>query len=205
VNGNVSIGKACRIETRSDTAVACSLSETGLQEIRGGRLMTLWYIVQTKPRKEKEAATYLSTMAPHLQIFNPLMEDFCTLQGKIEKVLQPLFPGYFFVAFDLEQDFTLVRWSRGIKKILGFGGHPASVSEAVIKMIMQRAGRDGIVRRSACFEPNDRIRIKSGPLKEFSGIFERWLPDRERVRILLNLIGYQPAIEIHFSMLEKVA
>jgi len=27
----------------------------------------------------------------------------------------------------------------------------------------------------------------------------------ERVRILLNLIGYQPAVEIHYSMIEKVA
>jgi transcription antitermination factor NusG len=49
------------------------------------------------------------------------------------------------------------------------------------------------------------VRIKSGPLKDLSGIFERWVSDNERVRILLNLIGYQPAIEIHCSLVEKVA
>jgi transcription antitermination factor NusG len=49
------------------------------------------------------------------------------------------------------------------------------------------------------------IRIKTGPLKDLLGIFERWISDSERVRILLNLMGYQPAIEIHCSMIEKVA
>ena len=167
--------------------------------------MNLWYVVQSKPKKEADAASYLSTRALQLQVFHPLMEDFRSRSGNIEKVIRPLFPGYFFVAFDLERDYNLVRWSRGIKRILGFGGYPTPVSETVIEMIRQRADQDGIVRRTARLEPNDRIRIKSGPLKELSGIFERWLPGRDRVRILLNLIGYQPAIEIHYSMLEKVA
>jgi transcription antitermination factor NusG len=133
------------------------------------------------------------------------VEDFRARNGRIEKVIRPLFPGYLFVTFDLERDYPLVRWSRGVRRILGFGGHPAPVSEAVIETIRQRTGHDGIIRRPAHFDPNDPIRIKSGPLKEFYGIFERWLPGRERVRILLNLIGYQPVIEIHYSMLEKVA
>jgi transcription antitermination factor NusG len=55
------------------------------------------------------------------------------------------------------------------------------------------------------FEPNDVVRIKTGPLKDLLGIFERWLSNSERVKILLNLIGYQPAVEIHYSMIEKVA
>jgi transcription antitermination factor NusG len=52
---------------------------------------------------------------------------------------------------------------------------------------------------------NDVIRIKTGPLKDLLGIFERWVSDSERVRVLLNLIGYQPSIELHYSMIEKVA
>jgi transcription antitermination factor NusG len=56
-----------------------------------------------------------------------------------------------------------------------------------------------------CFEPNQVVRIKTGPMKDLLGVFERWLPDHERVRILLRLIGYQPIVEIHCSMIEKVA
>jgi transcription antitermination factor NusG len=61
------------------------------------------------------------------------------------------------------------------------------------------------VRVKQSFEPNDVVRIKAGPLKDLLGIFERWVSESERVRILLNLIGYQPAVEMHYSMIEKVA
>jgi transcription antitermination factor NusG len=61
------------------------------------------------------------------------------------------------------------------------------------------------VRAKHHFEPNDVVRIKTGPLKDLLGIFERWVSDNDRVRVLLNLIGYQPAVEMHYSMIEKVA
>jgi transcriptional antiterminator RfaH len=165
--------------------------------------MNLWYVIQTKPKKEEEAKSYLSTRG--LEIFNPLMETFSSKNGRVNKELRPLFPNYIFGKFDLEQNYPLVRWARGVNKILGFGGYPASVSEGVIEMIKRRTDHYGIVRKTYQFEANDTVRIKSGPLGDLLGIFERWVSENDRVRILLNLIGYQPAVELHYSMIEKVA
>ena len=165
--------------------------------------MDLWYVIQTKPKKEKEADSYLSTRG--VEIFNPLMETFALRNGRMNKELKPLFPGYIFGKFDLEQNYPLVRWGRGVKKVLGFGGYPTSISEEVIEIIKERTDTEGIVRLKQNFKANDVIRIKTGPLKDLLGIFDRWVSDNERVRILLNLIGYQPAVEIHYSMIEKVA
>jgi transcriptional antiterminator RfaH len=163
-----------------------------------------WFVIQTKPKKEQEAKSYLSMKG--LEIFNPLMENFVIRNGVVCKEYRPLFPGYMFGKFDLEQDYALVRWGRGVKKILGLGGnYPTPVSEEVVEIIKRRTDGNGIVRKSYHFEANDRIRIKSGPLKDLLGIFERWVSDSDRVRVLLNLIGYQPAVEMHYSMIEKVA
>ena len=163
-----------------------------------------WYVIQTKPKKEEEAKSYLSMKG--LEIFNPLMENFVIRNGAINKEYKPLFPGYMFGKFDLEQDYSLVRWGRGVKKVLSLGeGYPTPVADEVIEVIKRRTDSHGIVRKSYHFEANDRIRIKSGPLKDLLGIFERWVSDNDRVRILLNLIGYQPAVEMHYSMIEKVA
>ena len=166
-------------------------------------MMNLWYVIQTKPKKEEVAQSYLSTKG--VEIFNPLMESFLARNGRVNKELKPLFPGYIFGKFDLEQNYPLVRWGRGVKKILGFGGYPISVSEEVIEIIKGRTDSNGVVREKYHFEANDVIRIKSGPLKDLLGIFERWVSDTERVRVLLNLIGYQPAVELHYSMIEKAA
>ena len=165
--------------------------------------MNLWYVIQTKPKKEEEANSYLSTRG--VEIFSPLIETFALKNGRMDKELKPLFPGYIFGKFDLEQNYPLVRWGRGVKKVLGFGGYPTSISEEVVEIIKERTDTEGIVRLKQNFKANDVIRIKTGPLKDLLGIFERWVSDNERVRILLNLIGYQPAVEMHYTMIEKVA
>jgi transcriptional antiterminator RfaH len=165
--------------------------------------MNKWYVIQTKPKKEEEAKSYLSTKG--LEIFNPLTETFLPRKGRLNKEYKPLFPSYIFGKFDIDQNYNLVRWARGVKKILGFGGSFASVSEEVVGLIKKKTDSHGIVRKNYHFEPNDLVRIKSGPFKDLLGIFERWVSDSERVRVLMNLIGYQPAVEIHYSMVEKVA
>ena len=165
--------------------------------------MDLWYVIQTKPKKEEEATSYLSTKG--IEVFSPRIEAFNLRNARLTKEPKPLFPGYIFGKFTLEQNYPLVRWGRGVKCILGFGGYPTPISEEVIELIKERTDESGIVRKTHHFEPNDLVRIKSGPLRELLGIFDRWVSDGERVRILLNAIGYQPTIEIHYSLIEKVA
>jgi len=165
--------------------------------------MNHWYVIQTKPKKEEEAKSYLSTKG--VEIFNPLMETFLLRNGRMNKELKPLFPNYIFGKFDLDQNYPLVRWAKGVKKVLGFGEYPTPISEEVVEIIKERTDTHGIVRLKCHYQANDLIRIKTGPLKDLLGIFERWISDSERVRILLNLLGYQPVVEIHHSMIEKVA
>ena len=165
--------------------------------------MNLWYVIQTKPKKEEEAETYLSTRG--VEMFNPLMETFALRNGGMNKELKPLFPNYIFGKFDLDLNYPLVRWAKGVKKVLGLGEYPTPISEEVVEIIKERADMHGIVRLKCHFQANDLIRIKTGPLKDLLGIFERWVSDSERVRILLNLMGYQPVVEMHYSMIEKVA
>ena len=165
--------------------------------------MNLWYVIQTKPKKEDEAKSYLSTKG--VEVFSPLMENFLLRNGRMNKELKSLFPGYIFGKFDLEQNYPLVRWAKGVKKVLGFGEYPTPISEEVVEIIRERTDTQGVVRLKFQFQANDVIRIKTGPLKDLLGIFERWMPDGERVRILLSLMSYQPVVEIHYSMIEKVA
>ena len=138
-------------------------------------------------------------------IFNPLMETFSLGIGRESKELKPLLSTYLFGKFDVEQDYPLVRRARGVKKILSFGGYPTPISEPVVKLIKRRTDPNGIDRTSLSLMADDPVRIDLGPPKDLVGIFERWVSDGERVRILLNVIGYQPTVELHFAMIKKVA
>lgn len=165
--------------------------------------MKNWFVIQTKPKKEGEATSYLSTKG--VEIFSPLMEAYSTRNGRIGKELKPFFPGYIFGKFNLNENYPLVRWGKGVKCVLGFGGYPIPVAEEVVAVIKERTDLQGIVRMKQTYQANEVVRIKAGPLKDLVGLFERWVSDSEKVRVLLNLIGYQPAVEIHYSMIEKVA
>ena len=167
--------------------------------------MNLWYVIQTKPKKEGEATSYLSTKG--VEIFSPLIEAFSTRNGRISKELKPFFPGYIFGKFDLYENYPLVRWGKGVKCVLGLGEYryPTPISEEVVEIIKERTDHQGIVRMKQAYQANEVVRIKAGPLKDLVGLFERWVSDSDRVRVLLNLIGYQPNIELHYSMIEKVA
>jgi len=165
--------------------------------------MKRWYVIQTKSTKEEEVKSYLSIKG--LEIFNPLIETLKGREGRMNKELKAFFPNYIFGKFDPEENYSLVKWARGVQRILSFGGILAPVPEEAIELIKKRTDRDGVVRKGYHFHPNELVRIKSGPLRDLLGIFERWVSDGERVRILLNLIGYQPAIELHYTLIEKVA
>src|SRR3990172_11277476 len=115
--------------------------------------MNLWYVIQTKPKEEDKAASYLSDKG--VEVLAPLLETYVSRNGKISKELKHLFPGYIFGNFDLEQNYPLVRSARGVKCVLGFGGYPTAVSEEVIKVIKMRADSSGTVRLVKHFEPND--------------------------------------------------
>lgn len=162
-----------------------------------------WYVIQTKPKKEHEARSYLSMKG--VEIFSPTMEIVAVRGAKMVEERRPLFPGYLFGHFAIPDDYSLVRWGHGVKKIVSFGPEPLPVPDEVIDLIRQRTEGGEYVRKACRFAKSDVVRVRSGPMKDLLGIFERWVSDTERVKILLNLVGYRPMVELHYSLLEKVA
>lgn len=163
--------------------------------------MEYWYVVQTKPRKQSQAENYLRSK--NLETFNPLMKQVSPKNGKALTV--PLFPNYLFCRFDYFRSFSLLKWGRGINRVVGFGDCPTPVPDSVILIIKERADSQNVIKKAFQWKHRDVVRIKSGPLKDLVGIFDRWVSDSDRVRILLDLLGCGSAIELHYSMIEKIS
>ena len=161
-----------------------------------------WYVLKTKPRNEERAHNYLEQNG--INTFLPLMETSSFNAGNGAKKVKPLFPSYLFAQFDLMQNYPLVKWGKGVNKILGFGKYPTPIADEVLSIIQSRTDESNIVKKAYHLNENDCIRIVSGPLKDLLGLFEHWVADSGRVRVLLNLIGYQPKVELHYSQVEKV-
>lgn len=146
-----------------------------------------WYALRTKPSQEKRAADNLK--AWNVESFIPW------LPAVRSRLPRPLFPGYVFGRFS--QNLTAkVQFTRGVLYVVSFGGVPAAISDEIIGIMRSRTAEDGMVMRDASLRPGDEVVIRSGPLRELVGIFERELPRRERVQILLTAIAYNARVEI---------
>ena len=162
-----------------------------------------WYVVQSKPREEERALHYLKEKG--FDTYLPRMEVVTVRKFNNVKTEKPLFPGYLFCRFT-KQDETLahVRWTRGVKKLLPESVDPIPVENEVVEAIQSLQQHDGVIRQKP-LQQNDRIRIARGPMKDILGVFDHWTSDSGRVKVLLNFINYQASVELHHSLVEKVA
>jgi len=164
--------------------------------------MLRWYVVQTKPKKEEVAAAHLESES--IEVFSPKMEAYSVVYGKSRKMVKSLFPNYIFAHFDFLVSYRLVNWARGVNRVLGYDGTPSPVDDEAIEIIKRRVDENCVVQKALHFKAKDPIRIRSGPLRDLVDIFERWVSEEGRVRVLLDLLNYNARVQLHYSQIEKL-
>jgi len=161
-----------------------------------------WYVVQSKPREEERALHYLKEKG--FDTYLPRMEVVKVRKFKNITAKEPLFPGYLFCRFDKDENLAHVRWTKGVTKLLPDSVNPMQVDDEVVEAIQGLEQEDGVIRQQP-LQKNDQVRIARGPMKDVLGVFDHWTSDQGRVMVLLNFINYQAAVELHHSLIEKVA
>ena len=163
-----------------------------------------WYAIRTKSRQEERADSNLKawrvkTFAPKIK--EPRYNEF---SGKVSYLVKPLFPGYIFARFKLDDLLHKVKFTRGVSGVISVGGKPAPIEDEVIDIMLSREGPDGLVRISDGLQPGDKVVVKKGPLRDFVGIFEGYHNDEERVSILLDTVTYQNRLVLEREAVRKV-
>jgi transcriptional antiterminator RfaH len=155
-------------------------------------MMTLtemqWFAIQAHPCAE--AAAEFSLRSLSIETLLPVVRRPVRHATRATRlVVRALFPGYLFARFSAADSLRAVIYSRGVVRVLGAGDRPIPVEEAIIQSIRTRIGANGCVELiEHGLGVNDRVRITSGPLAGWSGVFERELSDSQRVVILIEAL-----------------
>ena len=157
-----------------------------------------WYVIYTKPKCEDSTAFHLRNAG--METLSPKIKTRKFIRGKYIPALEPLFPGYIFACFDCEKHGHMIKYTRGVKFIVG-KQKPMIVPQEIIEMILGRLQNDIIVSVPENLEKGDKVLIKEGPFANFYGIFVRNIPGRERAMILLETL--QCKLEIEHISLQK--
>lgn len=146
-----------------------------------------WYCIYTKPGQMKTALAHL--LRQGLKSFYPKVRVQRVIRGKKQWVIRPMFPNYLFANFSLVDHYRPVQATRGVSRVISFGGPPPAVPSAVIDQLKTEKGEGRIVQlEPEEFKRGEKVRVIEGPFAGFSAVFKSELKDRERVIILLNLL-----------------
>ncbi len=149
-----------------------------------------WYVIQCKAKESFRAAENLQNQG--FEVFHPVIEVEKLRTGKIQCVLEPLFPYYLFIYLsDASDNWRPIRSTRGVLKMLAFGSTPVKISTSLIKHLKQRIQP----APENLFKAGDSVLIEEGPFKGLKAIFASKRGD-ERVVLLLNLLQQQQRIEV---------
>lgn len=170
---------------------------------RGIGDLQCWYAVHTKPKQEQRADSNLRAWS--IETFAPRFKERRCNQynGRPTYLIKPLFPGYVFARFRASDLLHKICFTRGVDKVVSFGGVPAPVDDRIITILQQRREEDGFIKMGEECDPGDRVVIVAGPLKDFTGIFQHKLTEGERVAVLLTSINYQASVVVEKDSIRK--
>ncbi|MCF7848012.1 MAG: hypothetical protein K9M45_04115 [Kiritimatiellales bacterium] len=161
-----------------------------------------WYCVRSKPKQERMAVGALQRL-PGIEVYCPFIRfQRNTKRGKVW-FQEAMFPGYLFARFDLGEQHRAVAYSPGVLNMLKFDGIYMEIPEAIIGLLRDESGgSEKIIEAIAPFEVGEETTILDGGLRGLKVIVTKLIPAKERVRVLMELLGTVVEAEFPESALE---
>jgi len=156
----------------------------------------LWLLVRTKPKQESAAVRALASRG--IEAYLPrLLEPRSHVRAPRGPV--PLFPSYVFARIVAAEQRAAAHYCPGVAGLVRFGDALGAVEDEFVADLRRREGERGFlvvgeVRRPR--EPGSRVRVVRGPLAGYEGIVARYMPSRDRVRLLLAMVGGARNVEV---------
>jgi transcriptional antiterminator RfaH len=162
-----------------------------------------WYVLHSHPNKEY--LLWQQLLAREIEVFYPRIK--ANPVNPRSRKIKPYFPGYLFVYADLEQlGLSTLQWMPYATGLVMFGGEPSALPENIVQLIRQRVDEIDAAGGEVldALKPGDRVVIQDGPFEGYEGIFDVRLSGKERVRVLLQMLGARKVpVELKAGQIHK--
>ena len=157
-----------------------------------------WMVLWTKPRQEKAVGRFLR--AQETFFYLPLIERVSFARGRKFVSMVPLFPGYVFMAGELENAYSAISTKR-VCQILQVPDQSQFVQE--IEQVRRALACGGSFELYPFAVVGRRCRVVRGPFEGIEGVItERLGP--ARLVLQVAILGQGAALEIDTDLLEPV-
>ena len=126
------------------------------------------------------------------------------VRQRIQKVVVPMFSRYLFIQLsDVTQNWSPIRSTLGVSKLVSFGNQPAKAPQSLIDFLRHAPA----VEIARLFGVGDTVQITDGPLKGLQGTYQEHLQDHDGdqcAMVLVDLLGQPQKLCMAVESLQAV-
>lgn len=151
-----------------------------------------WFAIWTRSRHEQVVRQQLEQKG--FDVFLPTVMKWSRWKDRKKQVEWPLFPGYCFARFTLDQRVSVLKCT-GAVNIVGFNNVPSPIPEEELSGIRQLVESDLQYDPCPLIHEGDKVEVTHGPLK---GVVGRLVRKGSHARLILSvdLIGQGVSVEV---------
>jgi transcription antitermination factor NusG len=154
-----------------------------------------WFALQVWTRKESAVASELQ--AKGFECFLPMFTSIRQWSDRVKQVELPLFPGYLFCRFELNNRRPLIV-TPGVLQIVGVGKSPTPLDDAEISALQLAAASELPRQPWPYLSAGTRVKVVHGNLSGIEGILINF-KGNHRVVLSVGLLQRSVALEVDLS------
>src|SRR5512145_1370790 len=177
-----------------------------------------WFVIHTLSGQEQKVKESIEKRVKPEEMGEFIREVLVPMEKVVEVRNQKktvstrkLWPGYVFVDMVLldennriiEKPWYFIKETQGV---IGFvGGEPPTPTpaEEVESIKSQISASEEHEKPKVSFEVGETVKINNGPFLNFSGIIEEVEPERDKLKVTVNIFGRNTPVELEYWQVEK--
>ncbi len=139
------------------------------------------------------------------QVVVPTEEVIEVKNGEKKITERTLYSGYVFASVDLDTDlWHKIQSLPRVSRFIGEQKTPTALTDADIKVILEKMENQGAPRPKVDFETGEMVRIVDGPFANFTGMVEEYDLDHGKLKLNVSIFGRNTPVEILYTQVEKI-
>ena len=160
-----------------------------------------WMIVQTKSNCENKACLNLKRQG--YEVFFPKLKKKISRFNKLIDIIKPLFPGYIFVSINSNQNWSKIKSTYGVFKILKFGENLHFLPSDVVDSVRSRCDVNGFAIDYKKYEKGEKVKFFKNNKISLDAVFEEQI-DQKRSFVFINFLNQKVRASVETKHLEAL-
>ncbi len=171
-----------------------------------------WYAIQVYSGSEQAVKKGIELLAKENGIEEQIdsiivpTEEVIEVKNGDKKITERvLYSGYVFASVDLDTSlWHKIQSLPRVSRFIGEGKTATPLSDADIKVILDKMEQKTAPRPKVDFENGEMVRIIDGPFSNFTGLVEEYDLDHGKLKLNVSIFGRNTPVEILYTQVEKI-